>query len=109
MFERQPERALVHYEIGVRIGELSFPRGFDGLLVWGRIYNRPCLRCLNGYGLCLWRLGKLEEALAVFERILSLNPHDNQGVRFSWQSVRVQRSWEEAAAREGAARAGEET
>jgi tetratricopeptide repeat protein len=101
-FEHSPERAMVHYEIGIRIGELSLPPGFDGVLVWGRIYNRPFLRCLHGYGLCLWRLGKLAEALQVFERILSLNPNDNQGVRFSWHDARRGRSWEQSCASEAA-------
>jgi len=103
-FERSSERAIVHYEIGIRIGELSLPPGFDGVLVWGRIYNRPFLRCLHGYGLCLWRLGKLAEAQRVFERILSLNPNDNQGVRFCWEDVRQGRSWETTKAREDAER-----
>lgn len=99
-FERSPGRAIVHYEIGIRIGELSLPAGFDGLLVWGRLYNRPFLRCLHGYGLCLWRLGRVAEAQQVFERILSLNPNDNQGVRFCWEDVRKGRSWEALRARE---------
>ena len=99
-FERSPQRARVHYEIGVRIGEQSLPPGFDGLLVWGRIYNRPFLRCLHGYGLCLWRLGQGVEAQRVFERILSLNPNDNQGVRFCWDDVRKGRSWDQAEARD---------
>jgi len=94
-FKRSPKRAMVHYEIGVRIGELSLPPGFDGLLTWGRLYNRPFLRCLHGYGLCLWRLGRSTEAEQVFERMLSLNPNDNQGVRVCWQDVREGRSSEE--------------
>lgn len=102
-FKHSPKRAIVHYEIGMRIGELSLPPNFDGVLVWGRIYNRPFLRCLHGYGLCLWRLGKLAEAQQVFERVLSLNPNDNQGVRFCWEDVRHGRSWEEMQAREEAA------
>jgi tetratricopeptide (TPR) repeat protein len=102
-FERSPERAIVHYEIGMRIGELSLPSGFNGVLVWGRIYNRPFLRCLHGYGLCLWRLAKLPEAQQIFERILSLNPNDNQGIRFCWEDVRHGRSWEEMQERENAA------
>jgi tetratricopeptide (TPR) repeat protein len=93
-FDRSPERAIVHYEVGIRIGELSLPPGFDGVLVWGLLYNRPFLRCLHGYGLCLWRLGRMKEAQAVFERILSLNPNDNQGARFCWEDVRHGRSWE---------------
>lgn len=100
VFDHSPERAIIHYEIGIRIGELSLPAGFEGLLVWGRIYNRPFLRCLHGYGLCLWRLGMLGKAQRVFERILSLNPNDNQGVRFCWEDVRHGRSWEEMEERE---------
>lgn len=103
-FDRSPELALVHYEIGIRIGELSIPPGFDGVLVWGRIYNRPFLRCLHGYGLCLWRLERIAEAQLVFERILSLNPNDNQGVRFCWEDVRKGRRWEEMQQRDEAAR-----
>jgi tetratricopeptide (TPR) repeat protein len=95
-FEPSPERAIVHYEIGIRIAELSLPAGFDGVLVWGRIYNRPFLRCLHGYGLCLWRLSKLAEAQRVFERLLSLNPNDNQRVRFCWEDVRRGRRWQAA-------------
>ena len=93
-FDRSPGRAMAHYEVGVRIAELSLPPGFDGVIVWGRIYNRPFLRCLQGYGLCLWRLGKPAEAQRVFERILSLNPNDNQGVRSCWDDVRHDRPWE---------------
>jgi tetratricopeptide (TPR) repeat protein len=101
-FDRFPERALVHYEIGMRIGDLSLPPVFDGLLLWGSIYNRAFLRCLHGYGLCLWRLGRPAEARAVFERILNLNPSDNQGVRGCLQDVRDGRSWEEMQADEAA-------
>ena len=104
-FDRSPERAVVHYEIGIRIGELSLPAGFDGALLWGRICNRPFLRCLHGYGLCLWRLGRTAEAQMVFERILSLNPNDNHGVRFCREDLRKGRSWEEMQEREEAARA----
>jgi tetratricopeptide (TPR) repeat protein len=99
-FDHTPERAIVHYEIGMRIGELSLPPGFDGVLLWGHIYNRPFLRCLHGYGLSLWRLGELREAEQILERILSLNPNDNQGVRFCWVDVRKGQSWEEAQAQE---------
>jgi hypothetical protein len=105
VFDQSPECAIIHYEIGIRIGELSLPPGFDGVLVWGRIYNRPFLRCLHGYALCLWRLGKVVEAQQVFERILSLNPDDNQGVRFCWEDLRQGRSWAEKEQEDAAAAA----
>jgi hypothetical protein len=82
VFDHSPEKAIRHYEVGVRIGDLSLGEGFDGVLHWGHIDNRPFLRCMHGYGLCLSRLGRLKEAEEVFNRMLRLNPTDNQGVRF---------------------------
>jgi len=82
VFDHFPEKAIRHYEAGVRIGKLSLGEGFNGVLHWGCINNRPFLRCMHGYGLCLSRLGRLKEAEEVFTRMLWLNPSDNQGVRF---------------------------
>lgn len=56
--------------------------------------NRPFLRCMNGFGLCLWRLGRFEEAQKIFKRTLWLNPSDNQGVRFLIDGVRAGVQWE---------------
>ena len=94
-FGHSAARAIRHYEVGVRIGELSLGSGFDGMLPWIILDNRPFLRCLHGFGLCLWRLGRMDEALGVFERMLRLNPMDNQGVHFLASDVREKRSWEE--------------
>ncbi len=99
-FDKHPERAVLHYEMGMRIGELSLPKGVDVLLSWGMLYNRPFLRCLHGYGLCLWRAGDFDGARRVFERMIALNPDDNQGARFCWHDVRAGLSWEEMNKRE---------
>ena len=93
-FERRPQDAIRHYEAGYRIGELSFSADFDGVLPWGWIDNRPFLRCMHGFGLSLWRLGRFDEASRVFDRMLWLNPSDNQGVRFLTGEVRAKRSWQ---------------
>jgi tetratricopeptide (TPR) repeat protein len=93
-FDNSPQQATAHYEVGIGIGELSLPLNFDGVLLWGLMYNRPFLRSLHGYGLCLWRLGRTTEAQTIFERILSLNPNDNQGVRFCWEDLRKGRTWQ---------------
>ena len=94
VFDWRPQDAIRHYEAGFRIGELSLGEAFDGLLPWGRIDNRPFLRCMNGFGLCLWRLGRFEEAGIVFDRMLWLNPSDNQGVRFLIDDIRTKVAWE---------------
>lgn len=95
VFEGSPEDAIRHYEVGLRIGELSLGDGFEGVLLWGHIDNRPFLRCMHGYGLCLWRLRRYDEAGRVFEKMLWLNPSDNQGVRFLVEEVRAGKAWEQ--------------
>jgi hypothetical protein len=94
VFNQLPKDAIRHYEAGVRIGELSLSEGFAGLLPWGWLDNRPFLRCMQGFGLCLWRLGRFREADRIFDRMLWLNPSDNQGVRFLIGDVRAQVAWE---------------
>ena len=102
VFDREPARAIVHYEIGMRIGDHALGESFDGVLAWSALFNRPFLRCLHGYGLCLWRLGRTDEAVRVFERMLALNPNDNQGARFCLFDVRDGVTWEAAQARDEA-------
>lgn len=94
VFDSRPAEAIRHYEVGFRVGQLSLGNDFEGLLPWGHVDNRPFLRCMHGYGLCCWRLGRFEEAEGVFRRMLWLNPSDNQGVRFLIDAVRSQAPWE---------------
>ena len=88
-----PQWALRHYEVGVRIGELSIGDDFDGVLPWGLPGNRPILNCLGGYGSCLWRIGQWDEAERVFERIVQLDPTDHQDVRSQLSAVRAREPW----------------
>ncbi len=95
VFDHHPQFAILHYEVGLRIGELSLGNDFTGVLLWSLIDNRPFLRCMHGYGLCLWRLERFEEAEQIFQRMLWLNPSDNQGVRFLIDEVKAKNSWED--------------
>jgi hypothetical protein len=97
-WDHRPKDAIRHYEAGFRIGELSLGEDFHGVLPWGWIDNRPFLRCMYGFGLCLWRLDRFEESARIFDRMLSLNPSDNQGVRFLIDDVRAKVSWENGTA-----------
>jgi len=94
-FDRGPEIAVRHYEVGLRIGELSLGEEFNGVLPWGFIDNRPFLRCMHGYGLCQWRLERFDEARLVFDRMLWLNPSDNQGIRFLIDEVSKGSNWKD--------------
>jgi hypothetical protein len=93
LFAHSPHWASNHYEAGVRIGELSLGDDFDGVLAWGLIDNRPFLRCMQGYALCLWRLERWEEAEHLFGRMLWLNPSDNQGIRLLVSDVQAREPW----------------
>ncbi|NTV33307.1 MAG: cytoplasmic protein [Deltaproteobacteria bacterium] len=94
-FPHDPDMAVRSYDVGVKIGELSLGKGFNGLLPWACTDNRPFLRCLQGYGLCLWRFGRLRDAEKVFTRMLWLNPTDNQGARFNLYNVKEGAAWHE--------------
>lgn len=93
VFDHRPEDAIRHYEAGFRIGELSLGEGFDGVLPWSLIDNRPFLRCMHGFGLCLWRLERFQQAAGIFDRLLWLNPSDNLGVRFIVGQARANQPW----------------
>ena len=77
--------------------ELSLGIDFKNVLRWGMIDNRPHLRCLHGYALCLWRLKRFDEAAAIFTRMLWMNPSDNQGARFNLHDVHASTPWEDRA------------
>jgi hypothetical protein len=89
-----PEMALRYYRAGMDIAELSLPAGFNGVLPWSHLDNRPYLRCLHGAGLCHWRLEGPEEAQEAFERMPWLSPRDNQGAAMLIEDVRAGRPWQ---------------
>jgi tetratricopeptide (TPR) repeat protein len=89
------DETLKHYEVGVKIAELSFDNDFRGVLPWDHINNRPYLRCLHGYGLSLWRTGNKEAARVIFEKMLWLNPKDNQGIRSLLAEIDAGNCWQE--------------
>lgn len=95
IFSLYPEHARLHYEIGVAVGDHALGPGFSGALPWSYKNNRPFLRCLHGEGLALWQLERMEEATKVFERLLWLNPTDEQGAGRCWLEVREGHPWPE--------------
>lgn len=94
--------ALGHYERAQREAEartIGDPAHYDGPF-WLDLDSRPFMRALHGRGLCLWRLGRADEARQVFAWMMELNPNDNQGVRFLLADLDEGLSWEEGAARD---------
>ncbi len=79
--------AVQSYLAAVAIGDRTVPPGFDGLLPWGWIDNRPFHRVLHGLGLCQWRLGDTAGARAMFLRLTSLDPRDPLDARHLLQRM----------------------
>jgi tetratricopeptide (TPR) repeat protein len=100
--EDRVAEALALYKRGQAAAEartIGDPARYPGPF-WGDVDSRPFMRALHGRGLCLWRLGRADEARQVFARMLELNPHDNQGVRFLLHDLDEGLSWEESVARD---------
>ena len=50
---------------------------------WGLLSTRPYMRAMQDLADLLTQADRLDEAIAVYERMLELNPNDNQGVRYA--------------------------
>ena len=56
----------------------QFPESME----WGFLENRPILRALYNYAVSCWHPQDKDKAVELFEKLLKMNPNDNQGVRF---------------------------
>lgn len=93
------KRALPHFEVGIGIAELSLGPSFNGHLPWRLVGNQAFLRCLQGYGMALWRFGRLGEATRVLDRLGALDPDDTFQARRSSADLAAGRSWADRAVR----------
>ena len=76
---------LTYYQQGVEAGEKFLGSTYfeenEGHF-WGFVETRPYMRALAGVSNCLWVIGEREEAIEILHRMLTLNPGDNQGIRY---------------------------
>ena len=77
--------AYICCQAAVGIGLHALPQKFSwktARMEWAWLENRPFLRAYHSLG--LWHLGnaRYDEAIGIFRRLLSVNPNDNQGVRY---------------------------
>lgn len=78
----KPKKALESALSGLTVAQRLIPEGFNGTIFWADLSNRPYLRILHTAVIAYIRLGKHKEAVQFIERMLMLNPNDNQGVRY---------------------------
>ena len=70
-----------HFEAAVDGGAQRIT-GELGQVPWGILENRPYLRGLANLALACGRRGRWADVVEIYERLLRLNPNDNQGIRW---------------------------
>jgi tetratricopeptide (TPR) repeat protein len=79
------EEKILLYRQAVAAGEEALGKQTfkqDVGMFWGLIETRPYMRALHALAEILWDNGSHEEAIAMMQKMLHLNPNDNQGVRY---------------------------
>ena len=77
--------AYVFCQAAVSIGLQAIPRKFkwdNARVTWGMLENRPFMRAYHNLGLWHFHSGRYDDAIEIFQRLLSVNPGDNQGVKY---------------------------
>jgi len=74
----QFRKAVAAGERGLDDNALEEDRGH----FWGLIETRSYMRAMQNLASSLWNYGEVEEAVQLYQEMLSLNPADNQGVRY---------------------------
>ena len=77
--------AYVFCQAAVSIGLHAIPRKFkwdNSRVTWGFWENRPFMRAYHNLGLWHFHSDRYDNAIEIFERLLSVNWNDNLGVRY---------------------------
>lgn len=87
----------LHYLKAIESGYQNFDPEVDPDSAWGYVLNRPLLRALFSYG--AWLMAQKEYAAAIepLEKLLELNPTDQQGARWLLASAYIRAGeWDKA-------------
>ena len=78
------------YREAIRAGEVSLGKDWEKKYKgtgWGATETRSVMRAMFGLAAALRWDDKLKESLALYRKLMELNPHDNQGVRYALAST----------------------
>ncbi len=84
--ERDNNKKIELYTKGVEAGEKVLGKEIfdkDKGHFWGITDTRPYMRAMEGLAVVLWNSGQLDRTQEIYERMIELNPDDNQGNRYS--------------------------
>jgi tetratricopeptide (TPR) repeat protein len=77
----QLAQAEGHFVVAIESGSQSLVQE-AGKVAWGFLENRPYLRSLANLALVRHGQRRYDDEVEIYERILRMNPNDNQGVRW---------------------------
>jgi tetratricopeptide (TPR) repeat protein len=83
--EPLPAKALALFEKAALTAEKQLGKDYFKKYkghFWGMTETRSYMSARLGMAECLTAMGKIKEAIGIYEHILTLNPNDNQGVRY---------------------------
>lgn len=78
-------KAAPHFAAGIEAGKQKWGEAFfkeNKGHFWMMTETRPFMRCMGGLAESCYRPGQTGKAVEVWEEMLSLNPNDNQGIRY---------------------------
>lgn len=81
--EQNYDQAVDELNKAINIWESAIPENYDGQLPWGFYENRPYLTLLFELADLYDFIGETDKSINLSESILSYNPDDNQGVRWT--------------------------
>jgi tetratricopeptide (TPR) repeat protein len=62
---------------------------WPNIMSWGCLENRHLMRALENYADECWRQKNIDTALNIYRRLLTVNPYDNQGVRYNILAIKM--------------------
>ena len=88
------EKSKEYYERAYDLSKKELGGEWPKELEWMIWDNRSYMRAIQGLGLIYWRENEIEGAKNLFKLLLTLNPNDNQGIRYCMAAIYKGVTWE---------------
>lgn len=93
--EEDTDQAIAYFEKAIQLAERQLGKAFiqeNTGYFWGLIETRPYMNALYGLAECYNEKEEIDKAIAIYRRMIELNPNDNQGVRYSLAALYLEKA-----------------
>jgi tetratricopeptide (TPR) repeat protein len=90
--EKDTDKAIKMYNTAIKISEKTLGKKLfkeEKGFFWGILETRPYMRSKLGLASCLFAKNEIDKAINIYKEMLTLNPQDNQGVRYLLSTLLV--------------------